>query len=142
MTSISFYFNVPDKTLLLAQLLQKVLHQHRKATLFVEHAEAGHALSSHLWAQANASFLANAVAEEAWASVTPIMIAWQPHTVFQDDLLVNLQSTQLTFFSRFKQLIELVGLDEADKAAARQRFSFYRDRGYEIKPVDMLKKSI
>jgi len=32
--------------------------------------------------------------------------------------------------------VELVGTDEEDKALARQRFKFYRDRGYEIKHSD------
>jgi DNA polymerase III subunit chi len=142
MTSVSFYFNVPDKHVLLAQLLQKALHQHRKATVFVESEQVATELTKILWSGDDASFLANAVAHDAHANVTPIIIDWQAHSVFQDDVLVNFQSKQLTFFSRFKQLIELVGLDEADKAEARQRFAFYRDRGYAIKPVDMLKKSI
>lgn len=142
MTSVSFYFNVPDKSILLAQLLQKALSQHRKATVFVENADLANGLSASLWQQNQPFFLANALATDANASITPIVIDWQPHTVFQDDILFNFQPSQLTFFSRFKQLVEMVGLDEEDKSAARQRFSFYRDRGYEIKHVDMLKKSI
>jgi DNA polymerase III subunit chi len=142
MTSVSFYFNVPDKTVLLAQLLQKALGQHRKATIFVENADMASSLAAMLWQQTQPVFLANALASDALASVTPVVIDWQPHTVFQDDILINYQPSQLTFFSRFKQLIEVVGMDETDKATARQRFLFYRDRGYDIKHVDMLKKSI
>ena len=35
-----------------------------------------------------------------------------------------------------RRLIEIVGLDEADRSAARERYRFYRDRGYEIKLLD------
>jgi DNA polymerase-3 subunit chi len=51
----------------------------------------------------------------------------------QDDILINLSQKQLTVFSRFQQLIELVGADEEEKAMARRRYKFYRDRGYEVK---------
>jgi len=40
------------------------------------------------------------------------------------------------FFSRFRYLVELVGNDEDDKVAARQRYKFYRDRGYQVKSTD------
>jgi DNA polymerase-3 subunit chi len=53
-----------------------------------------------------------------------------------DDMLINLTAREPSFFSRFTQLVELVGADEADKVAARARYKFYRDRGYEIKNID------
>ena len=55
----------------------------------------------------------------------------------QDDILINLQINHPPFFSRFRYLVELVSADESDKAAARIRYKFYRDRGYEIKSSDM-----
>jgi DNA polymerase-3 subunit chi len=53
-----------------------------------------------------------------------------------------LQHPQPVFFSRFRRLIEIVGLDEADKAKARIRYKFYRDRGYEIKNYDAAGKGL
>jgi DNA polymerase-3 subunit chi len=53
-----------------------------------------------------------------------------------DDMLINLTAAEPSFFSRFTQLVELVSDDEQDKIAARARFKFYRDRGYEIKSTD------
>jgi len=67
---------------------------------------------------------------------TPVVIDWQANQLCQDDILVNLTQRQLTVFSRFRQFVELVGVDEKDKALARQRFKFYRNRGYEIKHFD------
>jgi len=54
-----------------------------------------------------------------------------------DDILINLTPSHPVFFSRFRGLIELVGMDDADRSAARARFRFYRDRGYEIKSHDV-----
>lgn len=142
MTSIGFYFNVVDKPALVNQLVQKALLQHRQVTLLTTDEAAANELSDALWLSTPTAFNANVLAHDTLASVTPVVIEWQTQRIQQDDLLITLQSTQLTLFSRFRQLVELVGLEEADKAEARKRFAFYRDRGYTIKSVDMLKNSI
>ena len=35
-------------------------------------------------------------------------------------------------FARYQRVAELVGPDDADRSAGRERFRFYRERGYEI----------
>jgi DNA polymerase-3 subunit chi len=60
----------------------------------------------------------------------------------QDDMLINLTANEPSIFSRFTQLVELVGDEEQDKLAARARFKFYRDRGYEIKSIDHAQSKI
>lgn len=141
MTSVDFYFNAADKSMLVAQLLHKALQQHRMATVFVADEAAASQLSAYLWQAQPSSFIANVCAEDALASQTPVVLDWQAKTIFQDDILINLQAAQPSFFSRFKRLIEIVGLEEADKAEARKRYAFYRDRGYTIKSVDLSKPS-
>lgn len=49
------------------------------------------------------------------------------------DLLINLAPAVPDFFSRFSRVAELVGAEEDDKAAGRERFRYYRDRGYELR---------
>jgi DNA polymerase-3 subunit chi len=48
------------------------------------------------------------------------------------DLLINMSGTVPEFFSQFHRLAELIGADEDSKAAGRERFRYYRDRGYEL----------
>lgn len=48
------------------------------------------------------------------------------------DLLINLADEVPEFFGRFSRVAELVGPAEPDKAAGRERFRYYRDRGYEL----------
>ena len=67
----------------------------------------------------------------------PIVLDTNGENLVQDDVLINLQSEPPPFFSRFRYLVELVGNDDADKAAARVRFRFYKNRGYEVKTRDM-----
>lgn len=142
MTSIGFYFNVADKPALVSQLVQNALWQHRQITLLTGDEAAAHHISDLLWLSMPTAFNANVLGHHPFAGVTPVLVEWQAQRIQQDDLLINLQTTQLTIFSRFKHLVELVGLEDADKAEARKRFAFYRDRGYTIKSVDMLKNSI
>jgi DNA polymerase-3 subunit chi len=53
--------------------------------------------------------------------------------MIHDEVLINLRDETPSMFSRFRRLIEIVSVEDADRAAARERFRFYRDRGYEIR---------
>ncbi|MCH9849659.1 MAG: DNA polymerase III subunit chi [Betaproteobacteria bacterium] len=136
MTRVIFYSNVRDKQAALMILVRKALAKRHLVTLFAESEQAAQAYSDVLWQQDSTSFLPNVLASHALANETPVVIDWQDEQLCQDDILVNLTQRQLTVFSRFKQLVELVGVYEHDKALARERFKFYRDRGYEIKHFD------
>ncbi|MNC95608.1 DNA polymerase III subunit chi [compost metagenome] len=54
-------------------------------------------------------------------------------------MLINLRPQQPPYFGRYQRLIEIVSLDDGDRAGARERFRFYRDRGYEIRSHDLRK---
>ncbi len=47
-------------------------------------------------------------------------------------MLINLASEVPEIFSRFDRVAELVGRGEETRASGRQRFRFYRDRGYSL----------
>ena len=117
-------------------LVRKVLEKGHLITLFTEDESAAKAYSNVLWGNYKTSSLPNVLASDLQMRETPVVIDWQVKQLYQDDILVNLTQQQLTVFSRFRQLVELVGVDEKDKALARQRFKFYRDRGYEINHFD------
>jgi DNA polymerase III subunit chi len=142
MTRVSFYSNVDDKLALVTYLVEKALNQKHQVTIFTSEEPAAMQTSDALWLNDKASYLNNVLANDPLALVTPVVIDWQASTIFQDDLLINLQANQPTFFSRFRHLIEIVSQEAQDKVLARKRYSFYRDCGYEIKHIDMLKKSI
>ena len=142
MTRIEFYFNVSNKSQTLADLVQAALIKRRQVTITTENEVMASEVSSDLWQNKQTSFLPNVLANHAVAVQTPIVIHWQENALHQDELLINLTLNEPVFFSRFTQLIELVGDDEQDKQAARARYKFYRDRGYEIKSIDLAKNKI
>jgi len=50
-------------------------------------------------------------------------------------LLINLSSSVPPYFAQFERVIELV--TEENKAQARASYSFYKERGYPLKHVNL-----
>lgn len=136
MTRVEFYFNVPDKFAKVVELCEKALVKGRQLTIYTQNDAMSSDMQNLLWTHSASSFLANNNVNETHSQFSPIVIDAQGENLLQDDVLINLQTAQPLFFSRFRYLVELVGSDEADKAAARTRFRFYKDRGYDIKSTD------
>jgi DNA polymerase III subunit chi len=57
------------------------------------------------------------------------------------DLLISLHDECVPFFSRFERVIEIVGDDTEDSRMGRERYKFYKDRGYELRHFDLRKKT-
>ena len=47
-------------------------------------------------------------------------------------LLINLGADTPAHFARFERLLEIISADDADKAAGRDRYRFYKERGYPL----------
>ena len=141
MTRVEFFFNVEDKLQKLAELSEKAVAKNISVTILANDEDKAVSVQQHLWQQP-AAFLPNARLADAHAAHTPIIVDWQMDVLVNDDVLINMQHPQPTIFSRFNRLIEIVGVDEADKVLARMRYKFYRDRGYEIRSYDALGKAI
>jgi len=136
MTRVEFYFNVTDKFEKIAELCEKAFVKGRQLTVYTQNEAMSDDVQKSLWKHSPSSFLANSKAVEINSQFSPIVIDFQGENLLQDDVLINLQTVQPLFFSRFRYLVELVGNEEADKTSARARFRFYKDRGYEIKSTD------
>jgi len=133
MTRIDFYFNAQDKFRQLAELAGQALPRGRRLFVFVPDEKVAGLVEHALWSSAQISFLPHCRSDHALAAETPIVVDWQGVNLVHDDVLINLCQTSPPFFSRFKGLIEIVSQEETDRADARDRYRFYRDRGYEIK---------
>ena len=136
MTRIEFFFNVEDKLQKIAELCDSAVRKGRRLMVYSADAETTARLEHYLWSSPAIGFTPHCRPDHTLAEVTPIIVDCHGEKLIHDDVLVNLQSQYPPFFSRFRRLIEIVGLDEADRSAARERYRFYRDRGYEIKLLD------
>jgi DNA polymerase-3 subunit chi len=146
MTRIEFYFNVADKQQAIVNLVQSALLKRRQVMLLAADEKMSSDVSASLWQNKPESFLLNVQLNHFHAAATPVVIGLQGsdliNNLMQDDMLINLTANEPSIFSRFTQLVELVGDEEQDKLAARASFKFYRDRGYEIKSIDHAQSKI
>lgn len=61
---------------------------------------------------------------------SPVIIGSEQPPARLDDVLINLCGEVPAFFSRFQRAIEIVIPEQ--KEAARDRYKFYKDRGYAL----------
>lgn len=146
MTQIDFYFNAADKVKLAVTLSSKAVAQfltgvpHNRMLLVTPDEATAQRVEAALWTFQQTSFLPHCRGGDPRAHETPIIVGYGEDEPVHDEVLLNLCPQYPAFFSRFRRLIEIVGTSEDDKAAARERFRFYRDRGYEIRSHDVTGK--
>lgn len=138
MTRIDFYFNAQDKFRLAVKLGGKALEQSSRVFVYTTDVAATEQMEALFWTFAQTSFVPHCRSRHPLAPETPIIIEHDEEVALpHDDILLNMRDVYPPFFSRFRRLVEVVGSAAEDKAAARQRYKFYRDRGYEILDHDM-----
>jgi DNA polymerase III subunit chi len=131
-TRIDFYTSVPDKVQTACRLASKVYGLGHKIVIFCPDADVASRLDRMLWSHPPTGFIPHCIADNTLASITPVVIDFRGETPPHDEVLVNLTPQWPQFFSRFKRLVEIVSVEDEDRQLARERYKFYRDRGYEI----------
>ncbi|MCW8901969.1 MAG: DNA polymerase III subunit chi [Gammaproteobacteria bacterium] len=53
------------------------------------------------------------------------------------DVLINLDHDTPSFFSQFERVAEIIANDEMSRSKGRERYQFYRDRGYALETHKM-----
>jgi len=137
MTEILFYANAPDKLRTTCQLSSKALEHNRRVLVLTAEAQVSEQLSKLLWSTPSTGFTPHCRATDRLAGVTPIIVDHTPEPIVHEDVLINLREEMPSFFSRFQRLIEIVTNDPDDRVRARERYRYYRDRGYEIVTHDL-----
>jgi len=137
LTKIDFYFHVEDKLRTACALSSKAYSRGLRVLAFCPDPDASQKLNRMLWTATALGFVPHCAADDKLASVTPVIIDHDGTNLAHDQVLINLRTDWPPFFSRFQRLIEIVSLAEDDRELARNRFKFYRDRGYDIRSHDM-----
>jgi DNA polymerase-3 subunit chi len=116
MTRIDFYFNADSKLRTACRLAAKVLRQRLRVLIYAPD---------------------ETIARDIDEALRAFVITSDADAAIHDEVLLNLHGEAPRFFSRFTRLVEIVGCEQDDREAARRRFRFYRDRGYEIHHHDV-----
>lgn len=137
MTQIDFYTNVADKAHTACRIAAKGYSLGHRILVFCPDAQSAQAVDRLLWTTPPTGFVPHCSPADPLAPLTPIIIGYRDDEPVHDEVLLNLRAEWPAFFGRFQRLIEIVSLDDEDRAAARSRYKFYRDRGYEIRTHDL-----
>ena len=142
MTSIDFHFNTPDRLQYACRLARKITQSgsvspKKPLVVFCSNQSRLNQFDELLWAFSENDFIAHAPFENPAARKSPVVLLSQDEQLENHHLLLNLDDETPAFFSRFSRLFEVVSADEEDRAKARLRFSFYRDRGYPLTRHDL-----
>ena len=137
MTRIDFYHDAPDRLQVACRLAAKAVQQKLRVLIFAPDADTVRTIDRMLWTTPPTGFVPHCMTHDRLAAETPVLIAGDPDAVPHDEVLVNLSTERPAHFARFQRLVEIVGRGEDDRAAARERFRFYRERGYQIYTHDL-----
>ena len=137
MTQVDFYTHVSNKLDTACLLCTKALAQNKRVMILTPDAATTERVDHALWAYKETTFIPHVRARHPLAAVTPIIVDHDLAGIEHDDVLLNLRFDTPDGFSRFQRLIEIVGTDKDDVVAARSRYRFYRDRGYELRTHDL-----
>jgi DNA polymerase-3 subunit chi len=137
LTQVFFYHGAADKIAAACALLSGAYAKKKPVLVYALENAVANSVDRMLWTHAALSFVPHCRADSPLAAETPILITDTLETIPHDERLMNLSREIPPGFSRFESLIEVVGQEESDRAAARDRVKFYKDRGYEVRYFDL-----
>ena len=139
MTKVDFYSGVEDKLRTACTLSHKAMQNGLRVLLHTPDEATTAALDKLLWHYPATAFIPHCRSHEATAADMPVVVGHDSEPFPHHEVLISLHPTSLPFFSRFQRVIEIVSQDAEDARLGRERFGFYRDRGYEMRHFDMSK---
>lgn len=136
MTRVDFYIEEKPRPgghrVLACRVAEKAYRLGHRVFIHTGRADLAVEMDQLLWTFRDRSFVPHARAEAVEGEPPPVIIAHDVEPQGRCDLLINLDREVPTFFSRFERVADLVGEDEESRAAGRERYRFYRDRGYPL----------
>ncbi|MEA3277841.1 MAG: DNA polymerase III subunit chi [Pseudomonadota bacterium] len=136
MTRIDFYSvkegTGGDRFLLTCRLVERIHADGHRILIHTSDREQARHLDRLLWTFRQQSFLPHGLMGEIDQTLTPILINHDGNPGTEDQVLINLALDVPTFFGRFERLAEPIDQEAAVRNAGRERYRYYRDRGYPL----------
>lgn len=153
MTRIDFYVLASSdpkmRAVTACRLAEKAYSQGLKVYVHTDSAGASLQLDELLWTFRAGSFLPHAIVDTPGVKKgadlncgsdpfftpdlsPPILLGHDHEPAEHTDVLINLAHDVPLFFGRFERVAELVDQQETHLSQARDRYRFYRERGYEL----------
>ncbi len=139
MTDINFYVGKQDtlngRLLIACRLVKMAFERNMHVHIHTDDERTSQTLDSLLWTQEAPSFLPHSVIleeQDKGERLDKITLSHSVEPMTHCDYLINLSNQRPAFFSRFKKVAEIIDQDESILEAGRERYAFYRDRGYTL----------
>lgn len=136
MTRIDFYIvdskEADSQALIACRLAEKAYSLDNQIYIHTACETQTHDLDDLLWTYRAGSFIPHQRFDATAEQNCPVIIGHVEAPESINQVLINLDSAVPMFFSRFERVVEIVNQDEAMRQQARDRFKFYRDRGYDL----------
>lgn len=132
MTRINFYHDAQDRHLTACKVVAKAVQQKLRVLIYARDAGVIEHVDKLLWTWQANGFLPHCLAEHPLAAQTPVLLSQNCAALDEDGVLVNLDPECPPGFARFQRLVEIIGLDQNERSRGRERYRFYRERGYAI----------
>jgi DNA polymerase-3 subunit chi len=136
MTRIDFYIvdsnEKASRALTACRLAEKAYSLENRVYIHTANASQATELDDLLWTYRAGSFVPHQRFEPADEQDCSVLIGHADAPEDINQVLINLDSAVPMFFSRFERVVEIVNQEENLRQQARDRFKFYRDRGYDL----------
>ena len=138
MTDVAFHFGAPNKLEYVGRLLRKAVARGARLTVLAVPAQVQY-LDASLWSTSPTDFLVHGVDNGASPDPRcPVVLTSKVHPALSSHgVLVNLTHEMPAGFDVFDRVIEVVSVDEEDRATARLRWKQYVQQGYAIQRSDL-----
>lgn len=137
MTEIIFYTFAENRLDVARRVAAKAYGQGRQVMIYAPDPAAADAIDRLLWTTPPLGFVPHCRDHHALAGETPVLIGADADAQRIAHVMINLHHDQPAAFARFERLVEIVGLDDAEREQGRERYRFYQARGYPLKMHDL-----
>jgi len=136
-TRVDFYLlsttTAHDREKFACRLTEKAWKSRHKVYLHSHSERETEQLDKLLWTFRPESFIPHETIESGDSGLSPVLLGChEMPQLSAHDVLINLAPEVPSFFSRFERVIELINEDESIKSAGRERYRFYKTRGYAL----------
>ena len=133
MTRVDFYilqdvdFNAASR--FACRLAVKAVASGHRVHIHADDADAAAELDELLWNYPEHRFIPHVCEGADTVPAAPLVLGWSPPPS-PEGVLINLAGEIPTFFGRFERVAEVIV--DANRDVGRERYKFYRDRGYPL----------
>ena len=139
MTQVDFYISDSDsndaRLRLACKIVDKAFELDHHVFVHASTDDEARQLDELLWTFSQGSFIPHRVVREPLTEAPrePVLIGMaEPPAAGRWDVLVNLAPQVPEFFSRYARVAEVVDANAERRELSRERYRFYRDRGYKL----------